>query len=302
MELHSSRLSSQNLSRSVPQKKSLFLRFVFLGLLLLCVIIAGSIALLQSKQYQFTNIELYGIKTFPSEEVDQFIQKYLSNNWIGIIPQSSTITFSKTRLINTLQSEFPIIATVHVTLPEPNTLNIYVQEKQPVCIWCFSHDECVFLDHEGIVYSKAPNFSDGVYPIFTSEETKVFDQYLGKSIIDPDTMYRFITLFKNLQSNDIALSQVKFLENGDISFAIEKLFGKYPESSTEILGTLNQDDVLFIRNIVTGLNHQTFKEQFKLNPKSLEYIDLRFPEKIFFKFKGKEKPLETVSDHVSNIE
>lgn len=295
MELNTLRPSQNNFTKPVVRQKSFLLRIIFVCILFVCIIMGGIISLIRNKQFQFTHTEIYGVKTFSDIEINQFVQQYFLGNQIKVIPRSSTILFSKSKLVRALQKEFPIIAMAHITLPEPNILNIYIQEKQPVCIWCFTEDDCVFLDEEGIVYGKAPNFSDGVYPVFTSEEIKNFDQYKGKQIIEPDTMNRFIALFKNLQSDDITLSRTIFLENGDISFAIEKLFDKYPDRSAKILGTFNQDDTIFIRDMVTGLNHQAFKDQYRTQSKSLEYIDLRFPGKIFYKFKGKEKPLEKVT-------
>ncbi|MBK9593385.1 MAG: hypothetical protein IPO32_18440 [Crocinitomicaceae bacterium] len=105
-------------------------------------------------------------------------------------------------------------------------------------------------------------------------------------------MNRFVGLFTQLQSDDIRLSQTIFLDNGDIAFSIEKLFGNYPTDSAQLLGTVAQNDTVFVRDMITGLSNKVFKDQFITSPKSLEYIDLRFAGKVFYKFTTSEKLIE----------
>lgn len=280
-------ITSQNNSR-----KSFFIRVAFIMFLIIFIIIATGISVLRNSKFQFDQVQVVGAETFSDEAVQVFTKNYMSGNRLGIIPKSSTILFSKTDFESILKENFPIMNIAYVTFPKPDVINIHIQEKKPVCVWCFSDTECSFVDAQGIVYNRAPYFSDGVYPLFTSESEKTFDDFYGKQIIDPITMNRFIALFKSLQSKDVTLSKTIFLDNGDIAFSIEKLFDNYPSNTTQILGTMSQDDELFSRDMVVGLSHQAFKDQFIEKPKSLEYIDLRFPGKVFYKFTTSEKLIE----------
>jgi hypothetical protein len=272
-------------------RKSFFLRATFILLLVLFIIVATMISVLRSDQFQFTKVDVYGVQTFAASDVQSFGSQYLSGMQFRVVPKSSTILFSKERFEHVLKSEFPIIDIAYITFPNPATIDIHIQEKQPVAMWCFMIDNCAFVDSQGIVYSQAPSFSEGVYPIFTSEEPKTFTDMKGRQIIDPMVMNRFITLFQSLQSDDVSLSKTTFLNNGDISFSIEKLFEEYPTDHAQLLGTITQDDTVFGRDMITGLSNNAFKDQFVSNPKSLEYIDLRFPGKVFYKFTGQEKSL-----------
>jgi hypothetical protein len=257
-------------------RKSFFLRAAFILLLVLFIIVATMVSVLRSSQFQFTKVNIYGAQTFAASDVQSFSSQYLSGMQFRVVPKSSTILFSKERFEHALKSGFPIIDIAYITFPNPVTIDIHIQEKQPIAMWCFTVDNCAFVDKQGIVYSQAPSFSEGVYPVFASEESKTFTDMKGKQIIDPMVMNRFITLFKSLQSDDMSLSKTTFLSNGDISFSIEKLFGEYPTDHAQLLGTIAQDDTVFNRDMVTGLSNSVFKDQFVSNPKSLEYIDLRF--------------------------
>ena len=288
-------ITPQNNSR-----KSFFIRVAFIMFLIIFIIIAAGISVLRNSKFQFNQVQVVGAETFSSDTVQLFTKNYMSGNRLGVIPKSSTILFSKTDFELKLKQNFPIINIVYVTFPSPNIIDIHIQEKKPVAVWCFSINSCGFIDQSGIMYGTAPNFSEGVYPVFSSEFIKTFDDFYGKQIIEPDVMNRFITLFTQLQSDDIKFSQTIFLDNGDIAFSIEKLFGNYPTDSAQLLGTLAQDDSIFIRDMTTGLGNKVFKDQFIEKPKSLEYIDLRFPGKIFYKFKGDENPMEKAAEQNSD--
>lgn len=281
-----------------PIKKirgSFYVRMFFVLLLFICLCVAGVVAILHSSRYQFSKIQIFGVTTFPAAEVEQYTKDYMSGNYFKIIPKSSTVLFSKDKFERKLKQQFPITQIVYTTFPKPDSIDIYIQEKSPAAVWCFDIQQCGFVDSTGMIYGRAPDFSEGVYPVFTSEKVDTVENNIGKQIIDPAVMNRFIGLFNKLQSDDITLSRTILLDNGDVGFAIEKLFGKYPSNNARLLGTMIQDDEIFLRDIVTGLTHQTFKSQYALNPKDLDYIDMRFTGKIFYKFKSKNTPLETTS-------
>ncbi len=281
-----------------PIKKtrgSFYVRMFFVLLLFICLCVAGIIAILHSSRFQFNEIRVFGVNTFPVSEIKQYTHDYMTGYYLKVIPKSSTVLFSKDKFERNLKQQFPIIQIAYTTFPKPDSIDIHIQEKIPVAVWCFTDHVCEFIDQHGIVYAHAPQFSEGVYPIFQSVKESTSENTIGKQIIDPVIMNRFATLFNKLQSNDIKISNVMFYEDGDIGFAIEKLFDRYPSNNARLLGTFNQDDEVFLRDIVTGLTHQAFKSQYTLNPKDLDYIDMRFAGKIFYKFKSKNTPLETAS-------
>jgi cell division septal protein FtsQ len=275
-----------------PSRKLFFLRILFISCLLIFMMMAGMISLLRSEQFQFRSVQVFGVETFPVDQLELFTQEYISGMYLKVIPKSNTLLFSKTDFTNALKEQFPIIHTVYVSLDAPTIISIHVQEKTPIAVWCFTEHDCGFIDEKGIMYGRAPSFSEGVYPIFMSEKVTDFDIMYGKKIIAPEVMHRFIELQKTLESDDITLSTILLLDNGDISFSLEELFGQYPAERAHLLGTQDQDDAVFIRDMVTGLSHDVFKKQYINNPKSLEYIDLRFPGKIFYKFTDREIVLD----------
>lgn len=289
-------MRTQNYSYEQPRSsRSFFLRIGFIFFLLICIVVTAAISLVRSSHFQFKEIQVYGAQTFPGTVVESFTRQYFSGTSLKVIPRSSTIFFSKDDFTEKLKNEFPIIDMAYVTFPEPTHIAIHVKERDAAMVWCFSAEACAFVDNQGIVYGKAPVFSEGVYPQFSSEIPKNYTDVVGKQIIEPAVMNRFVALTKKLQNDDMSLSRTVFLENGDIAFYIEKLFDHYPSDQAKILGTITQDDEVFIRDSVTGLNHESFKEQFIKSPKELEYIDLRFAGKIFYKFKNQEKPTEKES-------
>lgn len=286
--------------QNIPLEKSLrhtrggFGLWIFLGIL--CVMTIGVVAVMFSRKevVQIDEVQIIGVKTFPEREISAFTREYLAGMKLGVIPRSSSLFFSKRSLQKTIQKQFPIVDLVYVSFVNPKTIGITIRERTPESVWCFSENSCGFIDRLGILYGESPRFSDGVYTVFSSEEEKVLPDFLGEQIIEPELMYRFDQLFKKMQNEDIVISRVHFMNHGDVGFIIERLFKKYPNENVAILGTLTQNDEDFLRDITIGLDHEVFQKQYTEKPKDLEYIDLRFPGKIFYKFTGKEKPLEKV--------
>jgi cell division septal protein FtsQ len=281
-----------------PNRRNSFLiRFLFIGFLIIFMIGSAAISVLRNDLFQFNQVQVFGVETFPVNDIESFTKDYLAGYRNVVIPKSSTLLFSKNNFETALLNKFSIIEMAYITFPQTNTINIHIKEKKPLAIWCFTATSCGFIDRNGLVYGQAPNFSEGVYPVFSSESDKTFNEFYGKQVIQPDVMNRYITLVTQLQSDDIRIAETTFLDNGDITFSIEKLFGNYPTDRAQLLGTMIQNDSMFVRDMVTGLSNKVFKEQYISSPKSLEYIDLRFAGKVFYKFKGNEKSAEKNREH-----
>jgi len=266
---------------------------ILLPIALLMIVCFGvGVAVLGNDEFQITNVSVYGTETFYPSEVIAFTEGVLSGNYVSFVPRSSSILFSKEQFEKQLQKTFPVIEVVYVTFDDPHTLSIHIKERKPHIVWCFEPDDCGFVDRSGILYSRAPVFSDGVYSLFASEPKKSFSETLGTQIIDPAIMNRFTGLFNDLQSDDIVIARVIFLENNDVAFSVEQLFGQYPNDYARLLGTIEQNDEVFLRDVVTGLGHDAFMQQYQASPMNLEYIDMRFPGKILYKFMSNSTPLE----------
>lgn len=276
---------------SRPTRKGFFLRLILVIIIIGSIIITATVAFLRDTHFQFTQVVVSGTQTFSPDVVTQFTYDYLARPKFASVRNSSTLLFSRKNFEMLLEKEFPIIDVAYVTINDPHTLGIHIKERTPAVVWCFTDNSCGFVDAQGILYGYAPQFSDGVYPVFTSESIPSSNHLIGTEIMHPADINRFAKLFKALQSDDITLSRVNFKSDGDITFSIEKLFGTYPPDNAVVMGTVGQDDAIFLRDSITGLAQDVFKKQYLAAPKTLEYIDLRFPGKVFYKFTTNSKPL-----------
>lgn len=288
-----------------PKKKknspgSFIVKILFLLILMAVIITVAIIAVLRSDKYQFQSVDVFGTTTFSKDDVVAFTHEYWNGVHFKSIPKSSTILFSKDDFELELKKRFPVISIAYVELPEPDKLEIHIQERKPNVTWCFADDTCGFVNEQGILYAKAPKFSEGVYVIFQSQLNDPSYKKFGTVVLEPAVMNRFTELFLRLETNDINLSKIMFYEDGDVGFSIDQLFGVYTNNSAKLLGTFDQDDEVFVRDMITGLSNDAFKKQFIANPKDLDYIDMRFPGKIFYKFISNQKPVENTAEPISN--
>jgi len=262
--------------------------YIGVWLFLALSVLALFILLLHKPFFQVSEIKVRGTHVVHPHDVGIKVQDILSKKKLWLVPLDSWITLPDKKIKKDLYASFDRIKDVRTSVHNFDTFIIDIDEWEPAFLWC-NIDEvelvrsCWFMDEQGHIFSKAPYFSPGVYPMFVTPASSL-DAVLGEKKIDPEILDQVLVIYNMLEDKNSTVETITFGEEMDIVFTLQKLQGTLLED-TELLITRTMSVDILDQNLELLLDHTSFKEKFETNAELLEYIDLRFDGKLLFKFK-----------------
>ncbi len=248
--------------------------------------------------------EVVGTKIVPAEEVRSYVENEISGlNFI--IPKRNIFFYPKNKIYNKLAIAFPRLGTINLEVKN-KILVISIIEREPAYLWCgeqlpstrlqaFSN-QCYFVDAKGFIFSVAPQFSESVYPkIYTtlSENLSSADNGpISKQAMSAEVLSNVSILAKQITSKIIKPSAFSVTADGD---AIVFLF-RDSDILPEVRYNPTHDPLTTSANFNTAISNEVLKSKLESVFSTLEYIDVRFSNKVFYKFNNEVEKGKLISD------
>ncbi|PIP87022.1 hypothetical protein COW81_02475 [Candidatus Campbellbacteria bacterium CG22_combo_CG10-13_8_21_14_all_36_13] len=238
------------------------------------------------QKFKIKNIEVSGLSTLSKSSVLETVENTLNRKLFFIFPRDNTVLISKRGIVSDIKNTFKQSSRVDVSLKDLNSIEIDIEERKPIGVWCTSRrlitevfvEKCYFIDSTGYVFSDAPKFSGNLFFKYyggNTNESPVGSRYLPEKVFRERAF--FIASIPNLGINPISY---KWGENGDSTIVVA------PQNEKGLDGKIifNNDDELgaVYDYISSALLHEDFKYLDQRIIK-FEYIDLRSGNKIFYK-------------------
>lgn len=258
------------------QKEKRVRRFIIAGLALLLVV--APLLILRNENFLLANIEIEGNSVTHDEDITGIVKEHISGKYLWVLPKSNALLYPRKAIKKDLLARIPRISRVEIEAPTANSLHISVEEREPLALYCtdisnLSNPEgCYFLDKEGFIFSEAPAFSGNVYFIYTKPE--VIAEPLGKQYLPAEIFRPFPEFVKSLENLGV---HARALEAKADEFNLI-----LPNSGRIIWRAA--DDLSIIRS-----NLEAFLADDSISNNFLDrvlYIDLRFENKVFYKFQS----------------
>lgn len=250
---------------------------------LLLIIIGGPIYLARIDKFQINNIEIQGTNVTKTEEIQGIVGKSLEGNYLWVFPKSNSFLYPKKNIENTLLLSIPRLNKAHLSLTNLNTLVVNVGERSPYALYCRdlkgeagsvqSPQDCYFLDEMGFVFSEAPAFSGDVYLMYGKDE--VVENPLGKIYLDTK-------IFKNISNLINELPQIGV--HPRIFYIKGEEYHLYLTNGGDIIWKSALNTSTMYSNLSSFLNGKVVGAEKNFLDRIL-YIDMRFGNKIFYKFR-----------------
>lgn len=265
MRAHPSRL------REKRRRERLF--YAGLSLFGFVFVLACLVALSYVPQITIREIDVRGLSTIPEEDVRAAIERKLSEKYLFIVPKRNIFIYPKEEIEGALIEAFPKILSASVEFKGFNRISLAVAERSPAALWCGESREqaeaCFFLDKEGYLYTEAPEFSGTVFVrYFGAGAGRV-----GSQFMTPQTFRSLSALAAELGKNIGDLESVE-VAKGDAElhflngFMLKLALKDKPESVIERLSLALESDALKGKDL-----------------SALSYIDLRFGDRVVYRFK-----------------
>ena len=269
-------------SKEACERRRLFIKRIIVVLIILIILITvGTVLFLRMERIQIRETNIEGTNIIDKEEVNNIVNTSLSGNYLWLIPKSNTFLYSLKDLNNNLIKKFPGIYSLNINREGFKKISIEIEERKPQALWCKDGNEeipeCYFVDSTGKVFASAPYFSGNVYFIYKGELSK--EDPLGAQIFIPEDFSLFQIFIKQIKSKlELSIVGVELKNQGDFDLLLS--------SGTKIMLNKKNSYEDMYNNIDTILKSQQLSSS---NLDSIDYIDMRFGNKVYYKAKSAPK-------------
>jgi len=245
-----------------------------------------------------TTIAVRGADRTSNATIEKYITAQLSEKYASFIPKDRTVFVRPSQIALGIKNTFPLVATVSVRMIFPDTLVVQIKERSRVFVWCKhnKNGECFILDENGIAYTKA---DFGALEEMHVTKVVVIDENggavsEGQQVIAQDAVIFFTDISDRMKrENDITLRDEIIIPSrvsGEAQLQTEEGWILYVDTTQ----TAEKNSITL----------KTFFEQHTLSQKRerLSYIDMRFPNKIFYKFQDEKETNGQMTDEQGNDE
>jgi len=199
--------------------------------------------------------------------------------WI-IFPRNNFFIYDKNELQNILKNKEFGIADVKTDFPQ--TLSITFRTDIPVFLWCAENGMCYYINSAGLIFAQAPAFNASPLPLLTIQRAAAEKTIVGDNFLFSKSAEFLNELVQLLKKSQIEAKNIELL--GKATDAVAPLF------VSEAKLFMEGDWFLFVSasstpNYIAMDTALLLEEKIKDNKTRLEYIDLRFPNKAFYKIK-----------------
>lgn len=227
-------------------------------------------------------IQVVGNRTVPEEDVRAYIESRLQGGYLSVFSRANVFLFQPSVVEKELMDAFKKIEEANVSRDGLRSVRVDINERKPYYLWCgarslvSTQDGCYFLDIDGYAFAPAPYFSGHVYFEFQKQFNAGSMDPIGTHFLPTEEFKRLIGFRNALRALDIYPDTLAIDENGDYIFVLA--------GNTRIIFNPAQDFDLLFNNLLATFDTEQFKGK-KIENTSLEYIDLRFKNKVYYRFK-----------------
>lgn len=272
MRVFGNRLRTPEFAR---RKQRMFFAKLALLVFLVGATIFGFAYLARLDSFQIRDVIVQGAEVVDTGEITAAIEKYLSGTYLFLFPKANIFLYPRGHLEATVLESFMRLKTAEVSFQNLHTIKLSVTERSPEALWCGENrlggdatPACYFLDREGYIYTEAPVFIGSVYLRFYGPLAQ--GDPLGQVFLPAESFANLMKFLKVVAEKGFSPVELALLDTD-----VELFLG----DGTKILFDRAHDLSRVLDNLLSALSAQEFKDRKNLN---LEYIDLRFGNKVYY--------------------
>lgn len=239
-------------------------------------------------KYHLSNIVVIGNQIIGTDEIVDEVNSIISGNKLYVIPYKNAFFYPKARIIESLTQKYPKLNTIDVYRIGYKKIVVSVTERRGYALWCGQNalvneegEVCYFTDNTGKIISLAPYFSGNVYPRFFGTALSISEsEPLGKHFIDESQFQNLLAFQKRFNDFGFQVKSINLVSETEYQLVLD--LGNQKTANVRFLN--NADYKLLANNLAVAMSKKEFADKLSKNRANLEYFDLRFTNKVYYKF------------------
>ncbi len=250
------------------------------------IFVGGGLGYLgMSGAFAVTSVEVSGTNLISSQEVQALANQQIDQRRFFVLPQRVIYFFSKNQLANALKKQYALDELV-IDKDYPHTISIEITERQPAFIWITGQDKyyadedainLLLIANEGVSYKTGtstelirPNAAILEYPL-VYDELQEPAAAIGSPVLTDTIMKPLGEIIKSLtdRTNVIIARYVVNRSTREITAVTQAGWQIRFSADKPVADQINLVEVAL---------RDTIKDT-----KNLQYIDVRFGDKIFYR-------------------
>lgn len=272
---------------------------------LVVLLFAGAVFVAHRPNLRISRVELSGGVLVTEAEVEARVLTDIRGSYAYLFPKNNGFLYPHDFLVTDLHRTFPRIDTISISRENPRTLRVEITERKPIGLWCspvpahsmvalatssttesggLNSEQCYFMDDQAMIFATAPEFSGDAYFKYyggTPESAR------ASSTDATPIGQRFVSTPEAFQAINSFVGRTRQLMLDPFYIVMEEgqRFSLVLTNGTVIyLDTYNRSLDEAADNLEALLRSPAFATS---SPSRLpvQYIDLRYGNKLFYKFK-----------------
>lgn len=276
----------ENIKKKARKRK---LRLSILFFILFIVLVFGLSVLSAYRKITINKIVVNGTKIINVSDIERKAKEIMSGKYLYLFSKSNIFIYPRKKIYKSLIADFPRIEKLSIGRDGFEGININISERAGSYLYCGASipeeqkdigENCYFINDDGYVFDKAPYFSGNVYFKYYIKEDSPSDIPLGKQIIDKEHFHRLARFVEGVSSLGFRTTYVLIeKEKGTIYLSHAD-----QDTSPEIIFKDDNDLDKILSNLSSSMARPEFANEIRSKYSTLLYIDLRFDNKVVYKF------------------
>ncbi len=283
--------TSPRFQKFKKQKHKTLRRKIFLWFFAVSLFFLGLTFLSRIEKINIGTVEITGNKVLESGAIEEVVRDKIAGYYLWFFPKANFLLYPDEKIAAELAERFKRLESISLNLKDFKTLEVYVTERIPVYMWCgeslaSAKEKCYFMDEIGYIFDEAPYFSGEVYFKFYGKLSAESESPLGLYFA-PENFARLASFKKLVEKMGLKPAVFYLDEKGDARMYLPSFAGPVLERKTgpEIIFNIEDDLSKVAENLQSILSTEPLQTDFKKKYSSLLYIDLRFGNKVYYKFR-----------------
>lgn len=263
--------------------------------ILVCILVIsfiGALAYFSSySRVTLHSIVVSGTHIINPSNIESLVKEDISGKYIYLFTKANSLIYPKKKIYNNILNRFPRIDKLSIYRDNLTTLHIEISERSGSYLYCGATvpeveseigENCYFINDDGYVFDRAPYFSGNVYfKYYLTLPEGNYNNPLGLQILPPERFHSLAQFIDGVTT--LGFKPTYVILDGDGNGELF-LNNKEGTSSPKIMFKNNDTIITMLDNLSVSMGKPEFANEIKSKYTTLLYIDLRFNNKVVYKF------------------